>query len=75
MSLLAHACLMDLPISFFTPERRAERRQLDATIQAEILEAKRIQQETACTWSEALYLAREDRHLTKMAEYFRPYDA
>ena len=75
MSLLAHACLMDHPISFFKQEQRAARRQLDATIQAEIIEAKRIQQEMGCTWSEALYMAREDRQLAKMDEYFRPYDA
>jgi len=74
MSFLAHACLMDHPISFFTPARRAERRQLDATIQAEIIEAKRIQQQTNCTWSEALRLAREDRHVMQLAELHQPYD-
>ena len=60
--------------TFAAPGFEAEKRPLDATIQAEIIEAKRIQQQTNCTWSEALYLAREDRYITKMAEVYRPYD-
>ncbi|MBS0454040.1 MAG: hypothetical protein JSS14_22280 [Proteobacteria bacterium] len=52
MSLLAHA-------TFGARGFQAERRALDARIQAEIVEAKRLQRELGCTWSEALRLAKK----------------
>jgi hypothetical protein len=67
MSLLAHA-------TFAAPGFEAEKRTLAAKIQAEIHEAKNIRAQTGCTWTEALHLAREDRHLVKLAELYRPYD-
>ncbi len=50
MSLLAHACLM-------VPGFEAEKRALDQRIQAERWEARRIQQQTGCTWAEAIRVA------------------
>jgi hypothetical protein len=50
MSLLAHAC-------YAARGFEAERRDLDRAIQAEVREAKRIQHEVGCSWSEALRLA------------------
>ncbi|MFN3888116.1 MAG: hypothetical protein ACK4MG_14270 [Aquabacterium sp.] len=50
MSAMAHACLA-------APRMDAQRKELDLRIQAEIAEAKRIQQQTGCAWTEALRLA------------------
>jgi hypothetical protein len=52
MSLLAHATF-----AAHGHDMKALRRSLDAQIQFEILEAKRIQREVGCTWAEALRLA------------------
>lgn len=51
MSRLAHAV-------FGAPRFATEKRDLDRKIQLEVGEAKRIQTEKRCTWSEALRLAR-----------------
>jgi hypothetical protein len=50
MSLIAHKCLA-------APGFAVERKELDKQIQFEVREAKRIQQEQQCSWSEALRLA------------------
>jgi hypothetical protein len=50
MSLLAHATCGARGLE---PDRKA----LDKRIQHEITEAKRIQRETGCSWSEALRIA------------------
>lgn len=52
MSLLAHACLMARGFE-------AERRALDKRIQDEAMEARRIQRQLGCSWSDALRLARQ----------------
>lgn len=52
MSHLAHS-------TYAAPGFEAEKKALDKQIQAEIAEAKRIQQQTGCTWTEALRLAKE----------------
>ena len=51
MSLLAHT-------TYGARGFAAEKRNLDKRIQAEIMEAKRIQKAAGCTWSEALRLAK-----------------
>lgn len=50
MSTLEHA-------TYVAPGFDQEKRELGAIIQHEIIEAKRIQQETGCSWNEALRLA------------------
>jgi hypothetical protein len=50
MSLLAHT-------TYGARGFEAEKRALNKRIQAEIIEAKRIQQQTGCKWGEALQLA------------------
>lgn len=57
MSLMAHACRAAIRME-------SERRDLDQRIQAEVVEAKRIQQQTGCKWSEALRLAARATHKT-----------
>lgn len=56
MSLLAHATLG-------APRMEADRRALDARIRHEVREAKRIQAEVGCSWTEALRLAYQPRVL------------
>lgn len=51
MSLLAHAV-------YGAPGFEAEKRDLDKRIQAEIREAHRIQEQTNCSYEEALRIAR-----------------
>jgi hypothetical protein len=53
MSILAHAV-------YGVRNFGAEKRTLNATIQHEIREAKRIQAQVNCTWAEALRLARKE---------------
>ena len=56
MSRLAH--FLPCPRAFAPrAEWFAERRAYDARIQAEVREARSIQQQTGCSWSEALQLA------------------
>ena len=50
MSLLAHAV-------YAAPRFEAEKRDLDKAIQHETREAKRIQGQEGCSWTEALRLA------------------
>lgn len=50
MSKLAHS-------TFAAPGFEAEKRAQASQAQHEILEAKRIQKETGCTWTEALRIA------------------
>lgn len=52
MSRLAHA-------TYAAPglDMRARRKAMAPQIQREVVEAKRIQQQTGCTWTEALRLA------------------
>lgn len=52
MSRLAHTV-------YGAPGFKAEKRALAATAQHEVLEAKRIQQQTGCSWTEALRHARQ----------------
>ena len=52
MSLLAHACLAAPGLDF-----KAMRTALDERIQYEIREAQRIQEQTGCSWGEALRIA------------------
>lgn len=51
MSLLAHS-------TYGAPGFNAEKRALLRTAQHEIVEAKRVQARTGCTWTEALRIAR-----------------
>lgn len=51
MSLLAHS-------TCGAPGFNAEKRALRRTAQHEIVEAKRVQARTGCTWTEALRIAR-----------------
>ena len=53
MSLLAH-------LIYAAPRMDAEKRGLDARIQFEIREARRLQEQTGCTWTEALLMAARD---------------
>ena len=53
MSALDHAI-------YAAPGFDAEKRALDAQIQHEIREAKRVQAQTGCTWTEALRIARNN---------------
>lgn len=55
MSILAHATLA-------APGFEAEKRDMTATAQIEISQAKRIQQMSGCSWTEALRIA--DAELT-----------
>lgn len=50
MSRLAHATLA-------APGFEAEKRDMTATAQLEISQAKRIQQQSGCSWTEALLIA------------------
>jgi hypothetical protein len=50
MSILAHA-------TYGASKFDAEKRDLDNRIQFEIAEARRIQQQTGCAWSDALRIA------------------
>lgn len=54
MSTLPHACAACLP---HVPGAQEEKRNLDLRIRHEVAEAKRIQQQTGCTWTNALMLA------------------
>lgn len=53
MSRLAHAALGAIGLD-------AEKRELADTAQREVAQAKRIQQQTGCSWTEALRIARAD---------------
>lgn len=68
MSRLTHA-------TYAAPGFEIERRELDKTIRAETLEAKRIQREEGCTWAEAMRQVRlaEDTHTMELAELHDPY--
>lgn len=50
--MIAHHCIG-------APGMAPEKRALDAHIQAEIAEAKRIKAQLGCSWTEALRLARK----------------
>jgi hypothetical protein len=50
MNAIAHS-------TFAAPLMTTEKKALDQVIQAEISEAKRIQAQTGCTWTEALKAA------------------
>lgn len=58
MSLLAHAtyAVGKVPASS-RMNVKARKRELDAQIQFEIAEAKRIQEQVKCSWGEAIRLA------------------
>ena len=49
--------MVRLHSALVAPGMEREKRELDRTIQAEIREAKRIQVQTGCTWTEALRYA------------------
>jgi hypothetical protein len=54
MSKLAHA-------TYAAPGFAAEKKVLAEQAQHEVREAKRIQQQTGCTWTEALRLAHKEK--------------
>ena len=64
MSHLAHATCAVLGV--YALKAKAERDAIDHHIQTEIADAKRIQKETGCSWSEALRLAYASPRMAKL---------
>ena len=67
MSRLAHSV-------YAAPGFAAEKWDLDRRIQMEIREAKSIQHQTGCTWSEALRLAKKDLQEMEPVTYHNQFD-